>query len=228
MASYQTTVKGLETRLHFYSTLKRLRLKMLLRSEWIVDKTKIYKAYTRNPVSRVTYTWQEYMARRPRSREIWLFDVIELLLQHRNWSGAYMLIKSFIAARKAHEGNTFWNRTPDFESPRTRATRLWFLALAEKYGYTMSEEDEEAYNASRTEQEIAKSRNKEIEDTFPFVGGKPKRRHSESCEFMKKAVSTAGVDMKWGGRPRPKAKTIRELEWPKCELRGKRVKSGHE
>lgn len=152
---------------------------MLRKSDWIIDT---------RPMGLGRWgklgilTWEEWCCRYAKEKEQWLMSIIDTLLKNQDWAGSYLLVKTYINALKQREGvKGTYNRTPYNESPNVRAIRHWFWSMVEEHGFMLPEEDitygEQDIEGRRTEDQKAAA-------AYPFVGGKPKRRYSESAEFF--------------------------------------------
>ena len=158
---------------------------MLRLKDWIQDPRPVN---SRNPLM----TWQEWLGVYNKPRERWFMDVVNFLLYNQDWSGAYLLIRTFIATVKQKEGVGAYNTSPTDESPHVRVLRLWFWSLVEEHKY------------AAFEMEPAKKEKNKGPVVYPFVGGKPLRRATDATEFFKELVDAPR------GREKPKAKDASE------------------
>jgi len=165
---------------------------MLRKSDWILDVRPIKERINYGP--RTVTTWDEWLRKHPSAKEQWLMSIIELLLKHQDWAGAYLLIQTYITTCKQTESNRYYNRTPFDESVHIRAVRHWFWSLVEDYGFALPEEE-----VPYDEQNIGSRRSveKKAAESYPFVGGKPKRRYSESLEFFQQVEADRKLNTKF-------------------------------
>jgi hypothetical protein len=166
-------------------------MNMLRRSDWIQDKRPMYG--TRG--IQVDKSWQEWVQAHYRLREDILMGVVDFLLKNQDWSGAYLIVRTYIATIKQKEGVTKgYNRGPGLESPHVRAVRLWFWSLVEKHGFAYDDPEEETKLDAYTDPPLVRRRKLEQEaaEVYPFVGGKPQRRYSEGVEFFQQLAEERG------------------------------------
>lgn len=151
---------------------------MLRKSEWILDRRPIH---TKRGAYSPTIPWEAWTKAYCTARENWLMSIIETLLKNNDWAGSFLLIQTYVSAMKQAEGTKFWNRTPFDESARVRAMKHWFWSLCEEYGFTSPEEE-----VPYSDLDLGSRRSVEAvaAEQYPFVGGKPKRRYSETAEFF--------------------------------------------
>jgi hypothetical protein len=159
---------------------------MLKKSEWVNDLRPL-RPYPNMPEK----TWQEWIDCHYKPREHWLMSIIDYLIKNQDWAGGYLLIRAYIATCKQKEGIKHYNQAPWDESPHIRAVRLWFFSIVEKYNFAM--EEEKAPDVPYDEEDNTLARRRKLEnkaaEVYPFVGGIPKRRYSESVEFFEQVAS---------------------------------------
>lgn len=182
---------------------------MLRRSEFILDTRPIRRFRQRYAE---IIEWEDWREKNSRMRENWLFSVIELLLKNNDWAGAFLLVNTYISTCKQSEGTRAYNRTPFDESPHMRVVKQWFWSLVEEYGFALLEETPYEDQTVSNRREI----NRKAAEDYPFVGGKPKRRYSETSDFFKEVEADRRLQGKpplpvrdpkplrvtWGGSPR--------------------------
>lgn len=163
---------------------------MLKRSDWILDTRPIVIGQKGN---RAAVSWEDRLKRRPNLKETWLRSIIELLLKNQDWAGAYLLIRIHVTTCKKSEGTRTYNRTPFDESGHVRALKLWFWSKCEEYGFSLEEDtpyDEQTLDDRRILEKQAKK-------DYPFVGGRPRRQHSESVEFFQQVAADRELHTKF-------------------------------
>lgn len=192
---------------------------MLRRSEFIIDERPIRIGRQRYAE---TISWEDWLEKHPRLRENWLFSVIELLLKNNDWAGAFLLVNTYISTCKQSEGTRIYNRTPFDESCHVRVVKRWFWSRVEEYGFALPEE--EIPYEDRTIDSRREINRKAAED-YPFVGGKPKRRYSETSDFFKEVEADRRLQGKpplpiTDPKPRSgKSRGIPKGGWPRKEIK---------
>ena len=153
---------------------------MLRRNDWIQDPRPIKWG------SKPETSWQQWVDKHHKPKEHWFMGIVDFLLKHQDWSGAYLLMRTYIASCKQSEGVRLYNKNPVDESPHVRSLRLWFWELVEKHRFAAEEPEKEWLPYDDDDTELTKRR--KIEQTnaqaYPFVGGRPKRRYTETVEFF--------------------------------------------
>lgn len=183
---------------------------MLRCSDWIVDK----RALKPRADIRAERTWEQWLKDHPNAKEKWLMSIIDLLLRNQDWAGSYLLIQTYIAACKQGEGPGYYNQSPFDESVHVRAVRHWFWSRVEKYGFALPEEEVPYEQEDLDTRRIITVR---AEDTFPFVGGKPKRRYSEAVEFFDRVYEDRELHNKACRPPDPARKKEKSTAQQRAE-----------
>lgn len=164
---------------------------MLKKTDWIVDPRPL-----RTTVNTPIRPWQEWIDDHYRTREHWLMSIIDYLIKNKDWAGGYLLIRAYIATCKQKEGVRPYNTSPVDESPHIRAVRFWFFSIVENHGFAIEEETAEKTAYEEEDNVLVRRRKTEASEIFPFVGGVPKRRYSESAEFFQQVASEREIPRK--------------------------------